>query len=148
MIVDQSLASFFPYFPLSFDLMLNVFKHLNTSWWHKFVVLRLTGCAGLTDSSSSGKTGSHPLQLSDKMFCLTFQDWGRPGDVAALGVCWHVPGPEEESFVFHLLSHLLHPELQRIKGHVSGEQPMSRCTVISLSFKYSDAIRQTHKDNK
>uniref|UniRef100_A0A669B5V1 Proteasome activator Blm10 mid region domain-containing protein n=1 Tax=Oreochromis niloticus TaxID=8128 RepID=A0A669B5V1_ORENI len=53
-------------------------------------------------------------------------DWGRPGDVAALGVCWHVPGPEEESFVFHLLSHLLHPELQRIKGHVSGEQPMSR----------------------
>ncbi|CAI5658584.1 unnamed protein product [Oreochromis niloticus] len=57
---------------------------------------------------------------------LPIRDWGRPGDVAALGVCWHVPGPEEESFVFHLLSHLLHPELQRIKGHVSGEQPMSR----------------------
>ncbi|XP_006791331.1 proteasome activator complex subunit 4B [Neolamprologus brichardi] len=57
---------------------------------------------------------------------LPIWDWGRPGDVAALGVCWHVPGPEEESFVFHLLSHLLHPELQRIKGHVSGEQPMSR----------------------
>ncbi|XP_035525217.1 proteasome activator complex subunit 4B [Morone saxatilis] len=54
------------------------------------------------------------------------QDWGRAGDVAALGVCWHVPSQEEENFVFQLLSRLLHPELQRIKGHVSGDHPMSR----------------------
>uniref|UniRef100_UPI0037E980D1 proteasome activator complex subunit 4B-like n=1 Tax=Semicossyphus pulcher TaxID=241346 RepID=UPI0037E980D1 len=57
---------------------------------------------------------------------LPIRDWGRAGDVAALGVCWHVPGREEENFVFQLLSRLLHPELQRIKSHVSGEQPMSR----------------------
>uniref|UniRef100_A0A8D3ED43 Proteasome activator complex subunit 4 n=1 Tax=Scophthalmus maximus TaxID=52904 RepID=A0A8D3ED43_SCOMX len=44
-------------------------------------------------------------------------DWGRAGDVAALGVCWHVPSAEEENFVFQLLSRLLHPELERIKGH-------------------------------
>ncbi|KAF0025593.1 hypothetical protein F2P81_022474 [Scophthalmus maximus] len=54
------------------------------------------------------------------------KDWGRAGDVAALGVCWHVPSAEEENFVFQLLSRLLHPELERIKGHVSGDQPMSR----------------------
>ncbi|KAK5608897.1 Proteasome activator complex subunit 4B [Crenichthys baileyi] len=53
-------------------------------------------------------------------------DWGRAGDVAALGVCWHVPCQEEENFVFQLLSSLLHPQLQRIKGHVSGDQPMTR----------------------
>ncbi|XP_062269925.1 proteasome activator complex subunit 4B [Platichthys flesus] len=57
---------------------------------------------------------------------LTIRDWGRAGDVAALGVCWHVPSTEEENFVFQLLSRLLHPELERIKGHVSGDQPMSR----------------------
>ncbi|KAM9336338.1 proteasome activator complex subunit 4B-like [Symphorus nematophorus] len=57
---------------------------------------------------------------------LPIRDWGRAGDVAALGVCWHVPSQEEENFVFQLLSRLLHPELQRIKGHVSGDQPMSR----------------------
>ncbi|XP_074520213.1 proteasome activator complex subunit 4B [Halichoeres trimaculatus] len=57
---------------------------------------------------------------------LPIRDWGRAGDVAALGVCWHVPGQEEENFVFQLLSRLLHPELERIKSHVSGEQPMSR----------------------
>ncbi|XP_068439481.1 proteasome activator complex subunit 4B-like [Clinocottus analis] len=57
---------------------------------------------------------------------LPIRDWGRAGDVADLGVCWHVPDKEEENFVFQLLSRLLHPELQRIKGHVSGDQPMSR----------------------
>ncbi|XP_041818516.1 proteasome activator complex subunit 4B [Chelmon rostratus] len=57
---------------------------------------------------------------------LPIRDWGRAGDVSSLGVCWHVPGREEENFVFQLLSRLLHPELQRIKGHVSGDQPMSR----------------------
>nr|XP_046233652.1 proteasome activator complex subunit 4B-like [Scatophagus argus] len=57
---------------------------------------------------------------------LPIRDWGRAGNVATLGVCWHVPGREEENFVFQLLSLLLHPELQRIKGHVSGDQPMSR----------------------
>nr|XP_019938778.1 PREDICTED: proteasome activator complex subunit 4B-like [Paralichthys olivaceus] len=57
---------------------------------------------------------------------LTIRDWGRAGDVAALGVCWHVPSTEEENFVFQLLSRLLHPELERIKGHISGDQPMSR----------------------
>ncbi|KAM7370631.1 hypothetical protein PAMP_010160 [Pampus punctatissimus] len=57
---------------------------------------------------------------------LPIQDWGRAGDVAALGVCWHVPSQEEENFVFQLLSRLLHPELERIKGHVSGDHPMSR----------------------
>ncbi|XP_054614170.1 proteasome activator complex subunit 4B [Dunckerocampus dactyliophorus] len=57
---------------------------------------------------------------------LPIQDWGRPGDVSALGLCWHVPSREEENFVFQLLFRLLHPELERIKGHVSGDQPMSR----------------------
>ncbi|KAG7228067.1 hypothetical protein INR49_005689 [Caranx melampygus] len=57
---------------------------------------------------------------------LPILDWGRAGDVAALGVCWHVPSTEEENFVFQLLSRLLHPELERIKSHVSGDQPMSR----------------------
>uniref|UniRef100_A0A3Q0QZR4 Proteasome activator Blm10 mid region domain-containing protein n=1 Tax=Amphilophus citrinellus TaxID=61819 RepID=A0A3Q0QZR4_AMPCI len=57
---------------------------------------------------------------------LPIRDWGRAGDVAVLAVCWHVPGQEEENFVFQLLSCLLHPELQRIKGHICGEQPMSR----------------------
>uniref|UniRef100_A0A8D0D6T8 Uncharacterized protein n=1 Tax=Sander lucioperca TaxID=283035 RepID=A0A8D0D6T8_SANLU len=46
---------------------------------------------------------------------LPIRDWGRAGDVADLGVCWHVPDQEEENFVFQLLSRLLHPELQRIK---------------------------------
>ncbi|XP_061562704.1 LOW QUALITY PROTEIN: proteasome activator complex subunit 4B-like [Phycodurus eques] len=61
-------------------------------------------------------------------FChdLPVRDWGRPGDIAALGLCWHVPSPEEENFVFQLLSRLLKPELERIGGHVSGDQPMSR----------------------
>ncbi|XP_028989298.1 proteasome activator complex subunit 4B-like isoform X2 [Betta splendens] len=57
---------------------------------------------------------------------LPIRDWGRAGDVAALGVCWHVPGVEEVDFVFQLLSRLLHPELERIKDHVSGDRPMSR----------------------
>ncbi|XP_033974849.1 proteasome activator complex subunit 4B-like [Trematomus bernacchii] len=57
---------------------------------------------------------------------LPIRDWGKAGDVADLGVCWHVPNQEEENFVFQLLSRLLHPELQRIEAHVSGEQPMSR----------------------
>uniref|UniRef100_A0A8C3A4M3 Uncharacterized protein n=1 Tax=Cyclopterus lumpus TaxID=8103 RepID=A0A8C3A4M3_CYCLU len=61
-------------------------------------------------------------------------DWGRAGDVADLGVRWHVPDKEEEHFVFQLLSRLLHPELQRIKGHVSGAQPMSRCAVLLQSL--------------
>lgn len=72
-----------------------------------------------------------------------FQDWGRDGDVAALGVCWHVPGKEEESFVFQLLSSLLKPELQRIKDHVSGEQPMSRCADGFLSCQFVSATRYT-----
>ncbi|XP_077359602.1 proteasome activator complex subunit 4B-like [Festucalex cinctus] len=61
-------------------------------------------------------------------FChdLPVRDWGRPGDVAALGLCWHVPSLEEENFVFRLLSRLLKPELERIGGHVSGDRPMSR----------------------
>ena len=85
----------------------------------------------------------------------SFQDWGRAGDVAALGVCWHVPSQEEENFVFQLLSRLLHPELQRIKGHVSGEQPMSRCAVVCVFFMswffrdFSfDVIGQARKQNK
>ncbi|XP_056286378.1 proteasome activator complex subunit 4B-like [Pseudoliparis swirei] len=57
---------------------------------------------------------------------LPIRDWGRAGDVADLGVRWHVPDKEKEHFVFQLLSRLLHPELQRIEGHVSGDQPMSR----------------------
>uniref|UniRef100_A0A8C9ZBT7 Proteasome activator subunit 4 n=1 Tax=Sander lucioperca TaxID=283035 RepID=A0A8C9ZBT7_SANLU len=65
---------------------------------------------------------------------LPIRDWGRAGDVADLGVCWHVPDQEEENFVFQLLSRLLHPELQRIKGHVSGDQPMSRCAVLLQSL--------------
>lgn len=72
---------------------------------------------------------------------LSLQDWGRAGDVAALGVCWHVPGQEEENFVFQLLSRLLHPELQRIKGHVSGDQPMSRCAVVFLSFPVLESVK-------
>nr|XP_054604918.1 proteasome activator complex subunit 4B-like [Nothobranchius furzeri] len=57
---------------------------------------------------------------------LPIRDWGRAGDVAALGVCWHVPSQEEENFVFQLLSSLLHPELRRIQHHVSGDQPVTR----------------------
>ncbi|XP_028331301.1 proteasome activator complex subunit 4B [Gouania willdenowi] len=57
---------------------------------------------------------------------LPIRDWGRAGDVAALGVCWHVPSRQEEAFVFQVLSRLLRPELQRIKDHVTGELPMSR----------------------
>ncbi|KAM6951408.1 proteasome activator complex subunit 4B [Aplochiton taeniatus] len=57
---------------------------------------------------------------------LPIRDWGRAGDVKALGVCWHVASREEEEFVFQLLSRLLLPELPRIADHVSGEQPMSR----------------------
>lgn len=67
---------------------------------------------------------------------LRLQDWGRAGDVAALGVHWHVPGKEEENFVFQLLSRLLHPELQRIEGHVSGDQPMSRCVFLSFPLYF------------
>ena len=75
--------------------------------------------------------------------------------MAALGVCWHVPSQEEENFVFQLLSRLLHPELQRIKGHVSGEQPMSRCAAVCVFFMswffrdFSfDVIGQARKQNK
>ncbi|CAL8307041.1 unnamed protein product [Boreogadus saida] len=57
---------------------------------------------------------------------LPIRDWGRAGDVGALGVTWHVPSADEEDLVFHLLSRLLSPELQRIRDHVSGGQPMSR----------------------
>ncbi|XP_038138502.1 proteasome activator complex subunit 4B [Cyprinodon tularosa] len=57
---------------------------------------------------------------------LPIRDWGRAGDVAALGVCWHVPCQEEKNFVCQLLSSLLLPQLHRIKGHVSGDQPMTR----------------------
>ncbi|XP_061787911.1 proteasome activator complex subunit 4B-like [Nerophis lumbriciformis] len=57
---------------------------------------------------------------------LPIRDWGRAGDVSALGLCWHVPSREEEDFVFQLLYRLLRPELERIEGHVSGEPPMSR----------------------
>uniref|UniRef100_A0A8C5CEE9 Uncharacterized protein n=1 Tax=Gadus morhua TaxID=8049 RepID=A0A8C5CEE9_GADMO len=57
---------------------------------------------------------------------LPIRDWGRAGDVGALGVTWHVPSADEEDLVFHLLSRLLKPELQRIRDHVSGGQPMSR----------------------
>lgn len=73
--------------------------------------------------------------FKDRPVVLSFlQDWGRAGDVSALGVCWHVPAQEEENFVFQLLSRLLHPELQRIEGHVSGDQPMSRCCVLVIIF--------------
>uniref|UniRef100_A0A3B5LHN2 Proteasome activator Blm10 mid region domain-containing protein n=1 Tax=Xiphophorus couchianus TaxID=32473 RepID=A0A3B5LHN2_9TELE len=65
---------------------------------------------------------------------LPIRDWGRAGDVATLGVCWHVPCQQEENFVFQLLSSLLHPQLQRIKGHVSGDQPMTRCAVLWQSL--------------
>uniref|UniRef100_A0A3Q3FX53 Proteasome activator Blm10 mid region domain-containing protein n=1 Tax=Kryptolebias marmoratus TaxID=37003 RepID=A0A3Q3FX53_KRYMA len=61
-------------------------------------------------------------------------DWGRAGDVAALGVCWHVPGREEEDFVFQLLSRLLRPELRRIEQLVSGDRPMTRCAVLWQSL--------------
>ncbi|XP_068162395.1 proteasome activator complex subunit 4B-like [Antennarius striatus] len=57
---------------------------------------------------------------------LPIRDWGRAGDVSALGVCWHVPSREEENFVFQLLSRLLQPELRRMEAHVSGDVPMSR----------------------
>ncbi|XP_037134484.1 proteasome activator complex subunit 4B-like isoform X1 [Syngnathus acus] len=57
---------------------------------------------------------------------LPVRDWGRPGDVAALGVRWHVPSMDEQNFVFQLLSRLLRPELERIQRHVSGDCPMSR----------------------
>lgn len=95
-----------------------------------------------------GKLAAILYNYLTKCSLWTFQDWGRAGDVAALAVCWHVPGQEEENFVFHLLSRLLHPELQRIEGHICGEQPMSRYAVVCLSFKYSDTIRHTHKQNK
>lgn len=74
------------------------------------------------------------------------QDWGRAGDVSALGVCWHVPAQQEENFVFQLLSRLLHPELQRIEGHVSGDQPMSRCSVLIIIFVhfYNRSSNQAH----
>lgn len=71
------------------------------------------------------------------------QDWGRAGDVAALGVCWHVPGQEEETFVFQLLSLLLHPELQRIQDHVSGEQPMSRWVATKIDLCGKSRGRQS-----
>ncbi|CAL1599788.1 unnamed protein product [Knipowitschia caucasica] len=57
---------------------------------------------------------------------LPIKDWGRDGDVTALGVCWHVPSDEEQSFAFQLLQSLLKPELRRIQEHVSGGQPLSR----------------------
>lgn len=81
---------------------------------------------------------------------LLLQDWGRAGDVAALGVCWHVPCQREENLVFQLLSLLLHPQLQRIKAHVSGDQPMTRCAVVCLTFGSAEAIRHTltFKPNK
>lgn len=105
-------------------------------------------------SRPSGKT---PVSLEKLLRFSAFfaQDWGRAGDVAALGVCWHVPGQEEENFVFQLLSRLLCPELQRIEAHVSGEQPMSRCVVVFLFLSswlsfltLSQVIRLTHKHNK
>lgn len=85
-----------------------------------------------------------PVEKLSATVSLSFQDWGRAGDVAALGVCWHVPSTEEEDFVFQLLSHLLHPELERIKDHVSGDQPMSRCAQFSI-FRHNQAQTQ-HKD--
>ncbi|KAK7918864.1 hypothetical protein WMY93_010148 [Mugilogobius chulae] len=57
---------------------------------------------------------------------LPIRDWGRDGDVSALGVCWHVPSKNEQKFVFKLLHGLLKPELRRIREHVSGDQHMSR----------------------
>uniref|UniRef100_H3CC65 Proteasome activator complex subunit 4 C-terminal domain-containing protein n=1 Tax=Tetraodon nigroviridis TaxID=99883 RepID=H3CC65_TETNG len=57
---------------------------------------------------------------------LPIRDWGRAGDLAALDVRWHVPGPEEQDWVFQLLSRLLQPELEHIQAHASGGQPMSR----------------------
>lgn len=81
---------------------------------------------------------------------LFLQDWGRAGDVAALGVCWHVPCQEEKNFVCQLLSSLLLPQLHRIKGHVSGDQPMTRCAVFSLTFSSIGTIQHllTYKQNK
>ncbi|XP_034049345.1 proteasome activator complex subunit 4B-like [Thalassophryne amazonica] len=57
---------------------------------------------------------------------LPIRDWGRAGDVKALGVCWHVPSQKEKNFVFQLLSRLLHPGLQRIRNHICETQLMSR----------------------
>lgn len=91
-------------------------------WW----LARCSSGKNFLRKSSFSLSVSHSLS--------SFQDWGRAGDVVALGVCWHVPSQEEENFVFQLLSRLLHPELQRIKGHVSGEQPMSRCAVVGVFF--------------
>ena len=123
-------------FPSSRVLILcTCYKYLNRRW-HRFVVLRLTGCTGLLANRSSGKSGN-----SSNFLRLLLQDWGRAGDVTTLGVCWHVPSQEEEDFVFQLLSRLLHPELQRIKGHVSGEKPMTRCPVVCLSFRSLDVLR-------
>lgn len=45
-----------------------------------------------------------------------------------------MPSAEEENFVFQLLSRLLRPELERIKDHVSGNQPMSRCEYFCFFF--------------
>ena len=90
-----------------------------------------------------------PLKLSEKTLSLSLclQDWGKAGDVADLGVCWHVPNQEEENFVFQLLSRLLHPELQRIEAHVSGEQPMSRCVVTYLIFRGNQVHAHTNQRN-
>lgn len=83
-----------------------------------------------------------PVEKFAAHLSLFLQDWGRAGDVAALGVCWHMPSMEEENFVFQLLSRLLRPELERIKDHVSGDQQMSRCPF--LSFPFLDVIRHRH----
>uniref|UniRef100_A0AAY4C4F7 Proteasome activator subunit 4 n=1 Tax=Denticeps clupeoides TaxID=299321 RepID=A0AAY4C4F7_9TELE len=66
---------------------------------------------------------------------LPIKDWGRPGDLWNLDICWHVPNTEERAFVFYTLDLLLQPELQKLKSYAEGEQDMSRDDVLqSLSI--------------
>ncbi|XP_048863845.1 proteasome activator complex subunit 4A isoform X1 [Brienomyrus brachyistius] len=66
---------------------------------------------------------------------LPVKDWGRPGDLFNLQIQWHVPSPEEVTFVFDVLDLLLRPELQRLQKYAEGEQGMNRDDVLqSLSI--------------
>ncbi|XP_028325388.1 proteasome activator complex subunit 4A isoform X1 [Gouania willdenowi] len=61
---------------------------------------------------------------------LPIKDWGRPGDLWNLEICWHVPSVEEISFAFYLLDLILQPELQRLQRFAQGHQDMSRDDVL------------------
>uniref|UniRef100_A0A8C3A3V6 Uncharacterized protein n=1 Tax=Cyclopterus lumpus TaxID=8103 RepID=A0A8C3A3V6_CYCLU len=61
---------------------------------------------------------------------LPIRDWGRAGDVADLGVRWHVPDKEEEHFVFQLLSRLLHPELTVLWHLLHREELLQSLAIV------------------